>query len=474
MGRDQRRRRRRGSLPRAPRRRRHARGVPRRAGADHGHPGNDRRQGRARRCTLDVRVTRHGPLISDAINANNAAARRRGRSRRPLEPLAFRWTALDADDTTLAAFLKLNEARNWTEFTDGAARLRRAVAELRLRRRRRPHRLLRARAHPDARAGDGSLPAEGWTGDAEWTGWIPFDELPHAFDPPEHFIVTANNRPAPADVSVRPRRSSGPSRIARSGIVDLPARRNDRSFTPDDFARDPGRHAVAAREGAAAAAARARASATTRADRQALELLRAVELRRARRQRGGRRSSRRGSMQLAPAHRRRRARRRSSRRTTQGNASRSSRASSSTTLAANDGPWCDDVRTPAQETCDDAVTTALHDGVARSDAAARRRHGALALGRRASRGVPAPGARRGARCCGRCLSRSVPHGGDWSTVNVGACRADHPFEQHSVPGYRADHRSLAGQRQPLPRRGRRVGPSAVAALRRFPRATGAR
>ncbi len=46
LGRDQRRRRRPGSLSRAARRRRHARGVPRRAGADHRDPRNDRRQGR--------------------------------------------------------------------------------------------------------------------------------------------------------------------------------------------------------------------------------------------------------------------------------------------------------------------------------------------------------------------------------------------------------------------------------------------
>src|SRR5204862_2582243 len=51
---------------------------------------------------------------------------------------------------------------------------------------------------PIRASGDGSLPAEGWTGAAEWTGWIPFDDLPHVYDPPDHFIVTANHRPAPA------------------------------------------------------------------------------------------------------------------------------------------------------------------------------------------------------------------------------------------------------------------------------------
>src|SRR4051812_1020706 len=65
---------------------------------------------------LDVRVSRHGPLISDALNANNAAS---SRVPRPglIEPLAFRWTALDSEDTTILAFLGLNQARNWTEFT---------------------------------------------------------------------------------------------------------------------------------------------------------------------------------------------------------------------------------------------------------------------------------------------------------------------------------------------------------------------
>ena len=34
------------------------------------------------------------------------------------------------------------------------------------------------------------------------------------------------------------------------------------------------------------------------------------------------------------------------------------------------------------------------------------------------------------------LSRSMPNGGDWSTVNVGPVAANHPFDQHSIPGYR--------------------------------------
>src|SRR5262249_25693078 len=34
----------------------------------------------------------------------------------------------------------------------------------------------------------------GWTGQYEWTGLIPFEELPQIYNPEQHFIVTANNR----------------------------------------------------------------------------------------------------------------------------------------------------------------------------------------------------------------------------------------------------------------------------------------
>ncbi|MBI2759808.1 MAG: penicillin acylase family protein, partial [Chloroflexi bacterium] len=38
------------------------------------------------------------------------------------------------------------------------------------------------------------LPAAGWTGEHEWTGLVPFEQLPRAVNPPEGFIATANQR----------------------------------------------------------------------------------------------------------------------------------------------------------------------------------------------------------------------------------------------------------------------------------------
>jgi len=51
-----------------------------------------------------------------------------------------------------------------------------------------------AGAIPIRAKGQALLPTPGWTGEYEWTGYIPFEELPHTFNPAQHFIATANNR----------------------------------------------------------------------------------------------------------------------------------------------------------------------------------------------------------------------------------------------------------------------------------------
>jgi len=47
---------------------------------------------------------------------------------------------------------------------------------------------------PVRRSGQGLLPTPGWTGEGAWERFLAFSELPRAFNPPEGFIVTANNR----------------------------------------------------------------------------------------------------------------------------------------------------------------------------------------------------------------------------------------------------------------------------------------
>ena len=84
---------------------------------------------------VDVRISRHGPLISDAINANNAASTRVPRTGAARAARVQLDGARPRRSRPSRRSCSLNQARNWTEFTAALARLRRARAELRVRRR---------------------------------------------------------------------------------------------------------------------------------------------------------------------------------------------------------------------------------------------------------------------------------------------------------------------------------------------------
>jgi len=142
--------------------------------------------------TLKVVYTRHGPLISDALP--DAAM-----------PLALRWTALDVSPM-LPALLALNRAGDWDEFRAAlrfwaAPSLNFVYADVdgnigyQL-----PGRIpVRASPAGSERGRPGTVPVAGWTGEHEWEGYIPFDELPRLYNPPEGYVVTANNRIAGDD-----------------------------------------------------------------------------------------------------------------------------------------------------------------------------------------------------------------------------------------------------------------------------------
>ena len=133
-----------------------------------------------------ARSTRHGPLISDVTTTG--------------APLALRWAALEPGDTTMDAFMGLNYAANWEQFVD-ALRLYISPSQNVVYADvdgnigyYAPGRIpIRAEGH------DGMLPVSGWDSSAEWTGYIPFDRLPHTYNPPAGFVATANNRVVGAD-----------------------------------------------------------------------------------------------------------------------------------------------------------------------------------------------------------------------------------------------------------------------------------
>ncbi len=134
---------------------------------------------------LAVRISRHGPILSDAF------------PHAPGEALALRWTALDPDDTTLEAFLGVMVAGSWEEFTRALSAYRVPVQNWVYADVEGNIGYLAPGRLPVRAAGDGTLPVPGWVTDYEWTGFLPEHEWPRAFNPPEGLLVTANNRALP-------------------------------------------------------------------------------------------------------------------------------------------------------------------------------------------------------------------------------------------------------------------------------------
>jgi penicillin amidase len=132
---------------------------------------------------LDVRISRHGPVLNPVMEELPGP---------PDQVLALRWTALEPGEV-FNAVLALDRAQNWEEFREAlrhwdvpSQNFVYADVEGNIG--------YQAPGRIPIRAnGDGQLPVPGWTDDYEWTGYIPFEELPSRFNPPEGFIITANN-----------------------------------------------------------------------------------------------------------------------------------------------------------------------------------------------------------------------------------------------------------------------------------------
>jgi len=142
---------------------------------------------------LLVRLTRHGPLLNEVhSDAANLSGQWPPGDVTGHQALALRWTALETGQT-FEAIWRLNRAQNWEQFREAlrafdvpSQNIIYADVDGNIGYQM-PGRIpLRAN-------GDGLLPVPGWTDQYEWTGYIPFDELPSAFNPPQGYIFTANN-----------------------------------------------------------------------------------------------------------------------------------------------------------------------------------------------------------------------------------------------------------------------------------------
>ena len=143
---------------------------------------------------FEVRETRHGPVISDLVGAE---------SRTEAVAVAAAW--LSPEDETARALFLINRARDWPAFVAGARHFHAPQQNLFYADVAGNIGLIAPARIPVRRNGNGLAPVSGADGRHDWTGFIPFDGLPRTRNPAGGVIVNANNRlvgpPYPYDIT---------------------------------------------------------------------------------------------------------------------------------------------------------------------------------------------------------------------------------------------------------------------------------
>ncbi len=133
----------------------------------------------------NIIITRHGPIITDVLG-------------HATQKIAVNSMALKPA-RTFDGWLQLNKAKGWDDFVVAmrlieAPQLNVAYADVE-----------NNIGHwvtgkvPLRAKGDGSVPSPGWTDEYEWIGEVPFEEMPHALNPEQGYLVTCNHKIVPDD-----------------------------------------------------------------------------------------------------------------------------------------------------------------------------------------------------------------------------------------------------------------------------------
>ncbi len=128
-------------------------------------------------------VTRHGPVFKE-----------NGKS------YSVRWSATDGFGFP---FFKLDQAKNWNEFRKALSTFWGPGQNFVYGDRAGNIGYQATGAVPIRRNFDGNVPLDGASGQFEWDGYIPFDELPNVYNPASGIVATANQNPFPKDYRYR-------------------------------------------------------------------------------------------------------------------------------------------------------------------------------------------------------------------------------------------------------------------------------
>ncbi|MCI0473995.1 MAG: penicillin acylase family protein, partial [Ignavibacteria bacterium] len=139
-----------------------------------------------------IHVTKSGPVISELDKTGFISDSKFKVPKN--EIMTFKWTGFELSDEILA-FYDVYHSKNWGEFRNSLRNFGLPASNF---------------VYADAEGNigyqaAGKIPVRKVTGeteqavpqygDIEWTGFVPFDELPVSYNPPDNFVASANNKP---------------------------------------------------------------------------------------------------------------------------------------------------------------------------------------------------------------------------------------------------------------------------------------
>jgi|GEM_PF-946376 len=144
---------------------------------------------------FSYRMSRHGPVLETGV-----AGKYKIRDWEPKEVIAFKYVDMYLGDF-MKGYFQIVSAKNWNEFRAASKLISvgpygwnhvfaDAMGNIGY----------QTTANIPMRADNqGIFMHRGWTGEDEWVGYVPFDQLPHAYNPSKGYLLSANNRVEPDD-----------------------------------------------------------------------------------------------------------------------------------------------------------------------------------------------------------------------------------------------------------------------------------
>jgi len=132
---------------------------------------------------LTTRWTHRGPIVSDIHKFYKTSG----------QMVSIQWTGYEFSDE-FSAYYQILKGTCWDDFVEGLKKYKSPAQNFVYADTAGNIGYWCTGAIPIRKSGTGQLPAPGWLDTHDWSGYIPFEELPHLFNPPQDYIVTANNK----------------------------------------------------------------------------------------------------------------------------------------------------------------------------------------------------------------------------------------------------------------------------------------